>query len=41
MPLEQALCDAEDFVDVARAVAASDEWSDEVVAPRMLAVRAS
>ena len=39
---ERALCDAEDFVDVARAAAAQDEWPEEGAAgPRMLAVRAS
>lgn len=38
---DQALCDAEDFVDLARG-AALEEWSPEVShAPRMLAVRAS
>lgn len=38
---DQALCDAEDFVDLARA-AALEEWSHEAShAPRMLAVRAS
>ena len=36
---EQALCDAEDFVDVARA--AAREGSPEDAAPRRLAVRAS
>lgn len=44
---EQALCDAEDFVDVARAVALADPASHggpsraPGAAPRMLAVRAS
>ena len=38
---EQALCDAEDFVDVARAAAAQEEWPDEAASPRMLAVKAS
>ncbi len=36
---EQALCDAEDFVDLARA--AAREGSPEDAAPRRLAVRAS
>lgn len=39
---EQALCDAEDFVDVARAVVAESERGTRAgAAPRMLAVRAS
>ncbi len=37
---DQALCDAEDFVDLARSVLAED-WSAGSAAPRMLAVRAS
>ncbi len=38
---DQALCDAEDFVDLARA-AAADEWSGGAASSsRMLAVRAS
>lgn len=40
---EQALCDAEDFVDLARTAAASvdESWPDEAASPRMLAVKAS
>jgi hypothetical protein len=40
---EQALCDAEDFVDVARLAVqeTTEEWAEEAAAPRMLAVRAS
>jgi hypothetical protein len=38
---EQALCDAEDFIDVARSAMGEDVWSDERSAPRMLAVGAS
>jgi hypothetical protein len=37
---DQALCDAEDFVDVARG-AALEEWSEAGSSSRMLAVRAS
>lgn len=42
---ERALCDAEDFVDVARTAATAGDWPGEAVSPglgpRMLAVRAS
>ena len=38
---ERALCDAEDFVDVARAAATADALPGGATSPRMLAVRAS
>lgn len=40
---EQALCDAEDFVDLAKIAVheTNQAWAEESAAPRMLAVRAS